>query len=1843
MLKQKFKTLSLRLLIAIVAIMALPDIARADFYLLGNTDGGGSWSQTDSNKFTYDQAIDNGDQYILEVENLASEFKIFNTSNNQWTGNSGGGKISLDATDDYYTANQGSGDNIQLNNGPFGKVKIYLKVWNNNGGSLGIYIQSVKTTPDETTPSTDYSGLEYKDCEFTVFFDNSASNWGTPTAWVWTEGGANYTVKGSWAGDAMTNEGNGIYSWTYTGNLTTAPESIIFSNNGSSQTGTLSFVNGGVYTSSGLVGNATAVSCKELTGVTLSGLDGVDYGDATVSGNVYTWSFTYSGETKTVSVAATETYDDNTTESSDAVETTLYNGSDYLITYDISTNNLSIVPTHYLTDVTCNIGTLSSNYVWTYAHTTATETKAVEIVATWTNEQKTYSEEKEFKQGSFYTITYDPETNTVSYDEVAETVSAPTIAIDNTTVTNGTMTEEDGVYTYKYTLNTTSGEVLYFNFKRVYTNSEIDGYERVEYIVPSGTQTTDANGVGYTVSADGSNKFNATFSPGVETTIALESALVKVYEKAPVEITLYGLADNNWETNNAGYTMTDGNKDGIYEYQFIFTGSQKYFHFKASDGTTTEYYTPLSNTDDTKKLITTSPLSYAVHSSNPNISFHYDFLVNEEYRIVLDTNNQTAYVQFVSKGNATSGANSVKIAGNSKYGLTDISHTSTSGAIDMTYAGNNVYTWSYDYTQENATTDLLWVEFVIDNNYYGTEGDSSVSMEEGQVYTIYNRSEGGQYQTHNFSYLPEYSSVTVYVNPVTEQVWITRTIDTSYKSGIPVYPLGVSSETELAAYDFTTNHVYYLCSPVLNANRISPEWQMVAEADGKYYIRNFTMRDTKARNKTATLEEGNIKVVQFTSMEQEEGTEKVSTTYNKTGDENPWSEGRLYNACYDPESNTLTLTAVEAAAGRMPFMSMVGYNFQQLEENITPRGESTSRGWQESWILYDENGNVVKNRNGKVLYSTMWPPKNPVYFNAVKGTESIELSSKNLTFSNTDGYLEKTGSVWQTELQSKDSEAYAGLDSELGADTKYIRYTIDNMWILGATKIWTGWGGQIADWGSNWDNHINWGYGSNFANDGGEEIQSQNDYTMSQNAGNFLVETPTYYRTVEFFYNVSDPTQSVFYTTLAFGNPSIRAKATEDYHGNYDIEVADAGSNHITAYTVTRYNAVTGEIDTANGDNGVVKSETRDWTADTFNTLNETDGWVKEKELANGKYYYVLDITIGEKKVTVQSNPFTIYRPETHQSEVKAVQLLQLTGTDTAAGTVYYTVPTTVEGGLDETVAIKQVTVANDGTVSVADIVDQTSALAKIKSNDGYNWTMKVLLTSEVPASWTEEMADTDATTMQDGKVINYNLFINGDDVVDVTPASDSNMYYVYDHGTISANQYAVTMDYSYTLSGVAGVKSTVSKNTTLQLTAPKALGVEAVSAVSSDSEAQIGEETDVITATLMASDKSTKEIALNSASAQAHHYSVDFKFTQPNITADLFAQYAIVYVPTLTITDKDGNVSTVRMSRVKDTNYSNTAETITITDIDPTVQSVAMDITTQYCNSTDNSFLSEGNFGEWKTLTSTTAWEFNQVVSGMSGKMWYSWHVEQKTDAEGVVKDSDGNIVNEVNHYDVGFNVESLTISESVSDALNGEYLPKPTCFDYELSFTSADIEDKGLLSGENDKLFGGTKVTFEDVDTENGNGTLATVPSNITEPTSGKYEVKAPTVAPDLTVYPVYIFNVDAEGTCTLGTGLETVTENTETASYLAATRADYVGVYGNVYTFASAGNMMTSIDGAAADNVVVKAGRGFIEVIGAEEATVYSVSGAIVGAGANRYEVAPGVYVVLANGKVAKVVVR
>lgn len=702
---------------------------------------------------------------------------------------------------------------------------------------------------------------------------------------------------------------------------------------------------------------------------------------------------------------------------------------------------------------------------------------------------------------------------------------------------------------------------------------------------------------------------------------------------------------------------------------------------------------------------------------------------------------------------------------------------------NFTYDGKNAF-WAFRALRRNGT----WTYLV---------QDAEVTPTTPKIFEEMDNRNGKAFR---YSRLRAGRNYTIKLNCNNKEVSIVKNV-TSIESEIPVYPNGVSTESELKAYNFDANPVYYLVAQVLNNDRPTPEWQMEKGADGKYHINGFAMRNTNCIGYDNTYVDG-VAVRQYTSANSYIDLDEQ--TLNDLP-KNPLSEGRLFNATFDPVTGKLTFEEDPSANQKMPFISLVGYMMQQDAEYTTPRGVegtpagvTTAKGWQEAWLQYDAEGNLLKDRKGNVMYSTMWPPKNPVYFTANAGGER-HYSSDQMTFSPVKAagkYVAKTGAEWEAELKASDNanaDAYKGLD--LVDDATYYRYVVDDIWYVGAGKIWTGWAGQTVKRDgreiAQWSNHRNWGYGNKKATDtDGTSINPETTYGVSTEEGangNFLFKQPTFFKTIEFFYDNNDPEKaSKIYTTLAYGSASIAAKSNKEdgayKKGSYQPSVSVPEGVTVTGYTIYRYDATTNQLAPIGDDGGKVAEGTTD--------PNSTEFTFDKEGLADGRYYYVLKVDFSnDRSSKVRSNPFIIYHPGEYTLDANGYQLVKL---DNPVNDYEYVTYNSKENG-----EMYLVNIANDAVVAyeVLPTDKRNEVKALLSSNEGIKWTDKVFVYAPVPSSFKID-AEKDNSTINLEDITGYTL---GTTTVAPFNANAKELVKLDNTGNFAQRTYKAVMNYQET------------------------------------------------------------------------------------------------------------------------------------------------------------------------------------------------------------------------------------------------------------------------------------------------------------------------------------------------------------------------------------------------------------------------------------------------------------
>ncbi len=750
--------------------------------------------------------------------------------------------------------------------------------------------------------------------------------------------------------------------------------------------------------------------------------------------------------------------------------------------------------------------------------------------------------------------------------------------------------------------------------------------------------------------------------------------------------------------------------------------------------------------------------------------------------------------------------------------------------------------YTYNFTYDGKTN--LWAFYARRKNGTATYLVQDAEVQNAEVTPStpqeFKEMDNRNGKVFSYSRLRAGRNYTIKLNCNDDVVSIVKSVT---RSEIPVYPNGVSTESELKAYDFEANPVYYLVAQVLNDNRPTPEWQMEKGADGKYHINGFAMRNTNCIGNN-NREDG-VAVCQYTSANSYIDLDEQ--TLNNLP-ENPLSEGRLFNATFDPVTGKLTFEEDLSANHKMPFISLVGYMMQQDAAYPTPRGVegkpagvTTATGWQEAWLQYDAEGNLLKDRKGNVMYSTMWPPKNPVYFTANAGGER-HYSSDQMTFSPVKAagkYVAKTGAEWEAELRASDNaDAYQGLD--LADDSTYYRYVVDDIWYVGAGKIWTGWAGQTVNQGgkqiAQWSNHRNWGYANKKATDTeGTSIDPETTYGVSTEEGangNFLFKQPTFFKTIEFFYDNNDPQKaSKIYTTLAYGSASIAAQSNKEdgayKKGSYQPSVSVPEGVTVTGYTIYRYDATTNQLAPIGDDGGKVAEGTTDPNSTEFTFDNEG--------LADGRYYYVLKVDFNNGRSSkVRSNPFIIYHPGEYTLDANGYQLVKL---DNAVNGYEYVTYNSKENG-----EMYLVNIADDAVAAYEVLpTDKRDAVkALLSSNEGIKWTDKVFVYAPVPSSFKVD-AEKDNSTINLEDITGYTL-----GTAKVDPFNAKELVKLDNKDNFAQRTYKAVMNYKETDPNTAEKtdKSTLGKENITMMQMPN---VKAKGSVVNVTKVANSEELDII------------------------------------------------------------------------------------------------------------------------------------------------------------------------------------------------------------------------------------------------------------------------------------------------------------------------------------------------------------------------------------------------------------
>lgn len=626
------------------------------------------------------------------------------------------------------------------------------------------------------------------------------------------------------------------------------------------------------------------------------------------------------------------------------------------------------------------------------------------------------------------------------------------------------------------------------------------------------------------------------------------------------------------------------------------------------------------------------------------------------------------------------------------------------------------------------------------------------------------------------------------------------------QQGVPAVWL---TDMKVVTVDASRAGKVYLINKLLNDNHESPAWEMVKQTDGTYYLAPFAMRELKKGDFTsgsdADFKKLQIAVYDENGYRSEKKVEYSGFDKTYNGNLQP---GWRYSAKLDAAQANVTFTE-EEVEGRsvLPYIGVLGQNFRQAKEYntrhsfIDKKGNvlmgKTSYGWQEAYIEYGADGQPVLESDGKAIYNTVWPPRNNILMTShiSDDIDDLNVSTNELTMKR-DSRGVMTGADWTSTLKAENNTEYNYVGFELDANKKYARYYVENVWMLGSYKIWTGWGGQQATWGAYWNSHTYLGAGAGDGNDDNHVVNIHEAYKIKGRGANFMTgndgKNREYYRTMELFLPVTDDNETDYsykgvnensprlYLTEADGGAVIDAVARQNKYVGYVPTLANMPNGYrLKDYKITRYRyvanddkndykPVNSQNQLVNESDAIVKSQSwDDNTIDTnekFNALFTKDSeifsskYVNDGEYKAGRYIFKLNVTFVDSQADDKTRTAEVWSPY--------VEIFDVEGNINISADQLIELPSDFEGEYTHVTydpaytGAKLVKVEGDKVTAIANADNTDNKIQMVYEQTGA-WTNTALITVSDPAGFA---GTTNSFTVSKGSgetYVSYDLLNN--------------------------------------------------------------------------------------------------------------------------------------------------------------------------------------------------------------------------------------------------------------------------------------------------------------------------------------------------------------------------------------------------------------------------------------------------------------------------------------------------
>lgn len=308
----------------------------------------------------------------------------------------------------------------------------------------------------------------------------------------------------------------------------------------------------------------------------------------------------------------------------------------------------------------------------------------------------------------------------------------------------------------------------------------------------------------------------------------------------------------------------------------------------------------------------------------------------------------------------------------------------------------------------------------------------------------------------------------------------------------------------------------------------------------------------------------------------------------------------------------------------------------------------TTKDWQESWIQYDELGMPYVDAHGNTIYQTVfqmdWLQNHPTLFRASDG---FEYNSVNMVMS----YNSARTHATTIPADGETAYWYNGTQNTGSRDGSWQCFELENMWMQGEFKVWTGWGGanKYHDGSNTNKSDARWNY-----DNGGHEKEgadwsitaADNVYYMTKrdiNGADYKLDKRIFARYVRLWWDPSEGfDNSLIQLIVEEGGPQISCARNGKHSLAYTYSIPSDPNGQLQNYyvkniTITRYHVGTDDVVT---EAQVSSTDYADGAYAATNLLTATT--VNDDYYAEGGYYwYGIEVTYYPNSTAGYSEAFT--------------------------------------------------------------------------------------------------------------------------------------------------------------------------------------------------------------------------------------------------------------------------------------------------------------------------------------------------------------------------------------------------------------------------------------------------------------------------------------------------------------------------------------------------------------------------------------------------------------------------